>query len=103
VHGGRQSTATSHERFRFNIETDTERSWFKVNLFRPAAAQPVIKSVCDSIDFSLRAARGSLCDEAVPAGIAGPVHIEKSNSITFTKWVAVDVEQLAADLAKTTD
>ena len=74
-----------------------------VDVRGPSAAESVIEAVRDAINFSLRAARSGFRDEAIPAGVARAMNVEKRDAVAFTETVAFDVEQLAANLLQTAD
>ena len=69
----------------------------------PSAAESVIESVRDAVNFSLRTACTGFGDEAVPARIARAVNVEKRDAVAFVESFAFDVEQVAADLLQATD
>ena len=69
----------------------------------PTAAESVIETVSDAINFSLRAARSGFRDETIPAGITRAMNVEKRDAFAFAEPLAFNVEQLAADLLQTSN
>ena len=91
------------KRFRLRIEPDATRSRFDVDVRGPSAAESIIKTVSDAVNFSLRAACSGFCDEAIPARITRAMNVEKRDAVAFAESFAFDVEQFAADLLQTSD
>src|SRR5689334_23579128 len=94
---GRQRASAGHKQFRLSIHSNTARARLQINLFGPTAAQPVIQSVSDAVDFSLRASRRGFRHQAIPTGVARSMHIEKRYTIALAKLIAFNVEQLPAN------
>jgi len=90
----------ANKRFRLGVESDTARARLEINLLGPAAAKAIIQPVGDSINPAVWTARCCFGNQTVPAGIAGSVHIEKGDAITFPKRPAFDINQRPVNLAQ---
>jgi hypothetical protein len=64
----------------------------------PSAAQSVIEPIGYAVNFALRASRPGFGYQAIPAGIAGTMNVEKRDAIAFAETIAFNVKQIAADL-----
>src|SRR6185369_9320929 len=64
----RQRATTGHKRLRCCVEPDTAGAGFEIDVSGPTAAEPVIETVSDAVNFSLRATCSGFGDEAIPAG-----------------------------------
>ena len=100
---GRQGAATGHERFRLSVEANAARAGLEIDLLGPTAAQPIVHSVSDAVDFSLWTAGRGFGNQAIPAGVAGAMHVEKGYAIAFAERLAFNVQQFAANLVQTAD
>src|SRR6185369_2470627 len=98
-----QRATAGHEGLWFRIERDTTRSRVDVDMSGPSAAQPVIETVSDAVNFALRAARAGFGDEAIPTRITRAMHVEERDAIIFVESSAFNVEQLAANLLQASD
>src|SRR6185369_11771366 len=99
----RQSTTTGHKRLRCCVERNATCAGFEVDVSGPTAAEPVIESVSDAVNLSLRAACTGFADEAIPARIARAMNVEKCDAVAFVEPFAFNVEELTADLLQPTN
>src|SRR5262249_3317233 len=57
----------------------------------------------DSIDLALRTTGGRFRNHAIPAGVAGAMHVEKSYPIAFVESLSFDIEYRSAYFAQAAD
>src|SRR5436190_20665199 len=100
MQGRRQCAPARHESFSVSSEANDPRVGFQVNLVGPAATKSVIQAVRDAINLSLWTSRCRLCNQAIPTGITGSMHIEKCDPVSFAKGTALEVEHLTAYLSE---
>src|ERR1051326_1460578 len=100
---GWQGATSRHKSFGIRVQTKAASAGLQINLLGPAAAQSIIQSIGNAINFSLRAARRGFRYQTVPTGVAGSMNVEKRDPIAFVKRVAISVEHRAANPAQTAD
>src|SRR6185437_851391 len=84
-------------------ELDHLHARFHPDRLRPTAEQSLRRAVGDAVDLALGAFRRLSRDEAVVAGVAGLVDVEKGDDVAFLHGVAPDVEHSAGRLLDDAD
>ncbi len=95
VKAGRQAAAASHEIERVDSLGQRQDLDSRQDLdpLGPSAEEPVSRRGRDAVDAPVRAARGGLRDEAVPAVAAGAEDVEEGDERSGLDRASLDVEE----------
>ena len=100
VETGRQAAASAHEVLRIEALRDRQDAYARLQLdpLRPTAEEAFGGAGGDAVDAALRASRGRLGHQAMPALAARPEHVEEGDEAAGRQGPALHVAQRAVGL-----